>query len=216
MIFKRKKQSGIFDDLPVAPENVPIKRTVSRKAGRRAMLIPDAPYTANPRADLMQTNTGKQKEDWLKILFESEVSEAKASQIAAYLINNYRVQKWWANSIALMYLKWRTETKGSAAESKVLRITKEVASPVGLVYNKLNSASRYGDKFERFLKLVNNEKLILKFNDETRASIYLQVKADVSVVIIEHEFIQDASAKKIWTKFWNEQLSSLIEGHQSD
>ena len=212
MIFKRKKKElGIFDDLPKAPENVPDAVAKKSKAGRRAMLIPDAPFTDDPRADLLLANTYKQREEWLEILFQSEVREAKQQAIASFLQTNYRVQKWWANSIALMFLKWRAQAKDSVGDEKLLRLLFEVPTTIGLTYNLLNSSSIYGEDFNRFLKLVQDKKLILSFKDETRATILLTTSDSGCEVIVEHEFIGNPVMFKERTKYWQQLFAKLID-----
>ena len=208
MFKRKKKEPGIFEDLPVAPSVEPKNREV-KKTGRRAMLIPDAPYDANPRADRLLANTGKQKESWLEIIYASEVRELKQTAIATYLQNNYRVQKWWANSIALMYLNWRSSAK-TAAESELLRLIYTIPTSTSLSYTLLNSGNIYGEGFKRILKSVQDEKLVLTFNDETRATLTLESK-EGCVVIVEHEFIIDLANRKARTKYWNELFSKLIQ-----
>jgi len=208
MFKRKKKEPGIFEDLPVAPSVEPKNREV-KKTGRRAMLIPDAPYDANPSADRLLANTGKQKESWLEIIYASEVREFKQTAIATYLQNNYRVQKWWANSIALMYLNWRSSAK-TAAESELLRLIYTIPTSTSLSYTLLNSEKLYGEGFKRILKSVQDEKLVLTFNDETRATLTLESK-EGCVVIVEHEFIKDLANRKARTKYWNELFSKLIQ-----
>jgi len=208
MFKRKKKEPGIFEDLPVAPQVEPKNREV-KKTGRRAMLIPDAPHDANPSADRLLANTGKQKESWLEIIYASEVRELKQTAIATYLQNNYRVQKWWANSIALMYLNWRSSAK-TAAESELLRLIYTIPTSTSLSYTLLNSENIYGEGFKRILKSVQDEKLVLTFNDETRATLTLESK-EGCVVIVEHEFIKDLANRKARTKYWNELFSKLIQ-----
>jgi len=208
MFKRKKKEPGIFEDLPVAPQVEPKSREV-KKTGRRAMLIPNAPYDANPSADRLLANTGKQKESWLEIIYASEVRELKQTAIATYLQNNYRVQKWWANSIALMYLNWRSSAK-TAAESELLRLIYTIPTSTSLSYTLLNSENIYGEGFKRILKSVQDEKLVLTFNDGTRATLTLESK-EGCVVIVEHEFIKDLANRKARTKYWNELFSKLIQ-----
>ena len=212
MIFKRKKkESGIFEDLPKAPENVPDAVARKTKAGRRAMLIPDAPFTDDPRADLLLANTYKQREEWLEILFQSEVRESKQQAIASFLQTHYKVQKWWANSIALMYLKWRAQAKDSIGDEKLLRLVFEIPTTAGLTYNLLNSSSIYGEDFNRFLKLVQDKKLTLSFQDETRATIVITSSETGCEVIVEHEFIGNPVMFKERTKYWQQLFAKLID-----
>ena len=212
MIFKRKpKQTDIFSDLPQITEVREAVKADTRKHGRRAMLIPDAPYNDDPAADLLLANTGKQKEQWLSIIFESDVREAKQLAIAAFLQNNYRVQKWWSNSIALMYLKWRVQAKNTSSEDNLLRLTVEVPTTIGLCYNLFTSTTLYGDRFRRFLKLAQDEKLVISFNDNTRATISFLSSQDGCSVIVEHEFLETALGKKEKTKYWQQIFQELIE-----
>jgi len=211
MIFKRKKQIDIFGDLPKAPEAVEPKSREIKKSGRRAMLVPDAPFTDDPAADQLLANTTKQKEEWLEIIFNSEVREAKQLAIASFLQNNYRVQKWWANSIALMYLKWRASSKTSGTSEKTLRLVFEIPTTVGLTYNLLNATAIYGEDLKRTHKSVTDERIVLSFTDETRATLLFQKSETGCSVIIEHEFIANPTVKKNRTKYWNELIASLIE-----
>ncbi|NBW74135.1 MAG: hypothetical protein EBR26_07045, partial [Microbacteriaceae bacterium] len=73
-MFRRKKKiEGIFEDLPEAPKDIKPRQDQARRSGRRAMLIPDEPYNDDPGADKLLANTGKQKEVWLELIFNSEV-----------------------------------------------------------------------------------------------------------------------------------------------
>jgi len=212
MIFKRKpKDTGIFSDLPEVTETREAVKADTRKHGRRAMLIPDEPYNDDPAADLLLANTGKQKEQWLSLIFDSEVREAKQMAIATFLQNNYRVQKWWANSIALMYLKWRVQAKNTSSEDNLLRLTVEIPTTVGLCYNLFNSSSLYGDGFRRFLKLVQDEKLVISFSDNTRATVSFLLSESGCSVIVEHEFLETAAERRAKSKFWQNIFDDLVK-----
>ncbi|MEI7420131.1 MAG: hypothetical protein WCK24_04635 [Actinomycetes bacterium] len=212
MIFKKKKQEpGIFDDLPVFESHPSTQRQELKKRGRRAMLVPAT--AANPQiaADALATNTGKQREQWLEIIFESDLREGKQRAIAAFLEENYRVQKWWAASIALMYLEWREAPKTNTGSDSVLRVSKVLETSPGLAYNILISTSVYGEGFSRFLKQVQSERIVLTFQDETRATLILKPVEDVCEVLIEHEFIGNPVMLKARTKFWKDLFEQIAE-----
>ncbi len=211
MIFKRKKKIDIFGDLPQAPDNIETKNREIKKSGRRAMLVPDTPFTDDPAADKLLANTAKQREQWLEILDQSEVREADQEGIAGYLESNYRVQQWWANSIALMYLKWRAGSKSVAVSSRNIRLVFELPTSVGLGYNLLNANSIYGKDLKRTLKSVTDERIVLSFTDETRATILFKKSGDSCEVIVEHEFIANQIMLKYRTKYWNELFAKMIE-----
>ncbi|NBQ98449.1 MAG: hypothetical protein EBU12_09605, partial [Microbacteriaceae bacterium] len=103
MLFRKKKQkeSGIFDDLPVVSVQPSAQRVEQKKRGRRAMLVPATAANPGVSADQLLANTGKTREQWLELIFESTVREAKQREISLWLQENYRVQKWWANSLSL-------------------------------------------------------------------------------------------------------------------
>lgn len=211
MFGRKKKITDIFADLPVAPAVPESQPKQDRKPGKRAMLIPDAPYTDNPAADLLLANTGKQREDWIEIIFASDHREAKQPQIARFLQDDYRVQKWWANSIALMYLKWRAQSKSSAADERLLRITAEIPTGAPLAYNVFAAASIYGEGFNRFLKLQQDEKIVIGFGNQTRATLIFEAAAGNCKLLIEHEFLDDASKRREATKFWQQLIQQIIE-----
>ncbi|MFM8927128.1 MAG: hypothetical protein ACKOFA_02880 [Rhodoluna sp.] len=212
MIFRRKKKlSGIFDELPVSNGEEQKVSEESKRSGRRAMLIPDEPFNDDPGADLLLANTGKQKELWLEIIFDSEVRELRQSQIATFLEDNYRVQKWWANSIALMYLKWRAQSKSSAADEGVLRMTAIIPTTPALTYNVFFGASHYGENFNRFLKLQQDEKIVLGFKDQTRATLFFAIADSDCQLIIEHEFLKTTEARREAKRFWQELINKMIE-----
>ena len=209
-MFKKKvKDSGIFDDLPVFQAHPSTQREEQKKSGRRAMLIPDKAATANLSSGELVTNTGKQREQWLEIVYQSAHREAKQKEIASFLQDSYPVQKWWANSIALMYLKWREAPKSIAGTDKVLRASKSIEATSSRVFSILNSEKIYGPDFKRILKQVDSERLVLSFADETRATITLQSHGVSSDVLVEHEFIVGKENVKQRTVFWSELLEQV-------
>jgi len=209
-MFKKKvKDTGIFDDLPVFQGHPSNQREELKKSGRRAMLIPDKSATANLSSDQLVTNTGKKREDWLEIVFQSAHREAKQKEISSFLQNSYRVHKWWANSIALMYLKWREAPKTIASSDSVLRVSRTIEATSFRVFSILNSEKIYGLDFKRFLKKVDSERLVLSFEDETRATITLQTHGTSSDVLVEHEFIEGKENVKNRTVFWSELLEQV-------
>jgi hypothetical protein len=137
MFKKKAKEPGIFDDLPVFQGHPSTQREEQKKSGRRAMLIPDKPATADLSSDQLVVNTGRQKEEWLEVIYQSAHREAKQKAIATWLQDSYRVQKWWANSIALMYLKWREAPKNSASTDSVLRVSQSIKAPNFRVFSIL-------------------------------------------------------------------------------
>ena len=209
-MFKKKvKDSGIFDDLPVFQAHPSTQREEQKKSGRRAMLIPDKAATANLSSGELVTNTGKQREQWLEIVYQSAHREAKQKEIASFLQDSYRVQKWWANSIALMYLKWREAPKSIAGSDKVLRASKTIEATSSRVFSILNSEKIYGPDFKRILKQVDSERLVISFADETRATITLQSRGVSSDVLVEHEFIVGKENVMKRTVFWSELLEQV-------
>jgi hypothetical protein len=206
MFKKKAKEPGIFDDLPVFQGHPSTQREEQKKSGRRAMLIPDKPATADLSSDQLVVNTGRQKEEWLEVIYQSAHREAKQKAIATWLQDSYRVQKWWANSIALMYLKWREAPKNSASTDSVLRVSQSIEASNFRVFSILNSETIYGGDFKRFLKQVDSQRLVLSFEDETRATITLQAVDGNCDVLVEHEFIADKPSVKNRTVFWNSLL----------
>ncbi len=209
MFKKKSKDTGIFDDLPVVQAHPSTQREEQKKSGRRAMLIPDKAATANLSSGDLVTNTGKQREQWLEIVYQSAHREAKQKEIASFLRDSYRVQKWWANSIALMYLKWREAPKSIAGSDKVLRASKTIEATSSRVFSILNSEKIYGPDFKRILKQIDSERLVLSFADETRATITLQSHGVSSDVLVEHEFIVGKENVKQRTVFWSELLEQV-------
>ena len=209
MFKKKTKDSGIFDDLPVFQGHPSTQREPSKKSGRRAMLIPDKAATAELGSDQLAANTGKQKEQWLEIIFQSEHRESKQRAIASWLQETHRVQKWWATSIALMYLKWREEPKTNAVSDTVVRVSKVIEASRARVFSILNSEKLYGIEFKRFLKITDSERLVLTFEDGTRATIVFQDAGSDCKVLVEHEFIAGKATVKNRTVFWNELLTRV-------
>jgi hypothetical protein len=209
MFKKKAKDSGIFDDLPVFQGHPSTQREPSKKSGRRAMLIPDKAATADLGSDQLAANTGKQKEQWLEIIFQSEHRESKQRAIATWLQETHRVQKWWATSIALMYLKWREEPKTNAVSDTVVRVSKVIDASKSRAFSILNSEKLYGIEFKRFLKITDSERLVLTFEDGTRATIVFQDSGSNCEVLVEHEFIAGKATVKNRTVFWNELLTRV-------
>ncbi|MEY4655460.1 MAG: hypothetical protein RL523_859 [Actinomycetota bacterium] len=211
MFGRKKKLTDIFQDLPKAPVSVESQPREIRKSGKRAMLIPEGPYTDNPAADLLLANTGKQREIWLDIIFASQLRESKQAQIAKFLQDDYRVQKWWANSIALMYLKWRAQSKSSAADERLLRITSVIPTTSALAYNIFTASTIYGEGFNRFLKLVQDEKIIIGFTNQTRATLIFESASGNCNLLVEHEFLDDTAKRREATKYWQNLIQNIID-----
>jgi hypothetical protein len=215
MFFRKKKQEpGIFDDLPVIQGHPSTQREDPKKRGRRAMLIPAVAANPNVRSDQLLANTGKLREEWLELIFASESREAKQKEISLWLQNNYRVQKWWANSIALSYLQWREAPKTNSVQDSVLRLALVIPTTVSLAFSIFKAESLYGETFKRFLKQVQSEKLSISFIDGTRATLSFRPHESGSEVLIEHEFIENPVLEKARTKFWNE-LSAKVTAQVS-
>jgi len=73
----------------------------------------------------------------------------------------------------------------------------------------MNSERLYGDEFNRFLKITDAERLVLTFQDGTRATIVFQTVESNCEVLVEHEFIAGKETVKTRTVFWNELLSQV-------
>ena len=211
MLFKRKKKiTGIFEDLPIFEGHPSTQRIEQKKRGRRAMQIPTTAANPDVSSDQLLANTGKLREQWQELIFESPVRESKQREISLWLQNNYRVQKWWANSIALSYLQWREAPKSNSAQDSVLRLRFVIPTTVSLTYNIFVATSLYGEGFKRFLKQAQSEKLSLSFTDETRATINFRSIEQECELLIEHEFIGNPVMLKIRTKYWNDLVASVI------
>jgi len=212
MLFRKKrKDSGIFDDLPVFTGHPSTQRVELKKRGRRAMQIPTTAANPDVSADQLLANTGKRREEWLELIFNSECRESKQREISLWLQNSYRVQKWWANSIALSYLQWRETPKSNSAKESILRLALPIPTTVPLTFRIFTTESLYGENFKRFLKQVQNEKLTLSFSDETRASISFRPHETGCEILIEHEFIENPVMLKARTKYWNDLVVKVIQ-----
>jgi hypothetical protein len=212
MLFrKKKKDSGIFDDLPVFAGHPSTQRVEQKKRGRRAMQIPTTAANPDVSADQLLANTGKRREEWLELIFTSDNRESKQQEISLWLQNSFRVQKWWANSIALSYLQWRETPKTNSAKESILRLALPIPTTVPLTFRIFQTESLYGATFKRFLKQVQNEKLTLSFSDETRASLSFRSHESGCEILIEHEFIENPVMLKARTKYWNDLVVKVIQ-----
>ena len=210
MIFKKKpKEPGIFDDLPIFEGDSTSAKPVEKKHGRRAMLVPATAASSEISSDSLLANTGKQKELWLELIFASDQREEKKASIAFWLQDNYRVQKWWANSIALMYLEWREAPKTNSGGETVLRLAFNLPTFVSSTYNILIGENVYGADFKRFLKQVQSERIVLTFTDETRATLTFRSDGNSTEVLMEHEFIDNPVLRKSRTNYWNELFAQV-------
>ena len=77
------------------------------------------------------------------------------------------------------------------------------------MFSILNSEKLYGDDFKRVLKQVDSERLVISFEDETRATITIQVDGTSCEVLVEHEFIEGKATVKNRTVFWNSLLNQV-------
>jgi hypothetical protein len=91
----------------------------------------------------------------------------------------------------------------------VLRVSQSIEASNFRVFSILNSETIYGNDFKRFLKQVDSQRLVLSFEDETRATITLQAVDGNCDVLVEHEFIVDKPSVKNRTVFWNSLLNQV-------
>ena len=108
-----------------------------------------------------------------------------------------------------MYLAWREATKSNAAGETVLRISKLIDATSFRVFTVLNSETIFGSDFKRFLKIVDSQRLVLSFQDETRETITIKTEGNSCEVLVEHEFIKDKEAIKARGMFWNQLLAQV-------
>jgi len=111
----------------------------------------------------------------------------------------------------LMYLEWREAPKTNTGSDSVLRLSKVLETSPVLAYNILISNSVYGESFARFLKQVQSERIVLTFQDETRATLILKPVDGVCEVLIEHEFIGNPVMLKARTKYWKDLVDQIAE-----
>ncbi len=212
MLFRKKKEEpGIFADLPVFEGHPSTQRVEIKKRGRRAMQIPATASNPDVRADQLLANTGRRREEWLELIFNSDSRESKQKDISLWLQENYKVQKWWANSIALSYLQWREAPKTHSAQDSVLRLAVTIPTTLPLTFSIFKTESLYGETFMRFLKQIPNEKLTLSFSDETRATLSFRTHETGCEILIEHEFIENPVMLKARTKYWNDLASKVVQ-----
>jgi hypothetical protein len=108
-----------------------------------------------------------------------------------------------------MYLKWREEPKTNAVSDSVVRVSKLIEASTSRAFSIMNSEKLYGAEFKRFLKITDSERLVLTFEDGTRATIVFQAVDSNCEVLVEHEFIAGKATVKNRTVFWNEILSQV-------
>ena len=223
-MFGRKKKSGdIFADMPVferVNQEHPSASKRAAKHGRRAMLVPDIKPNANVGADQIYANTAKQREEWFQLIFDSPVREEKVTAITKWLVDEHRMHRWWANSIALSFMAWRDSAKTSAvSDKKVLRATYELPIENARAFKIFTQEALYGkDEIRRFLKQSANDKLVIAFDDGTRATLVFEPSPEKLAhtdLNIEHEFIVSPAAYRARDKYWGELLFEVIERVQN-
>jgi len=223
-VFGRKKKSGdIFADMPVferVNQEHPSASKRAAKHGRRAMLVPDIKPNANVGADQIYANTAKQREEWFQLIFDSPVREEKVTAITKWLVDEHRMHRWWANSIALSFMAWRDSAKTSAvSDKKVLRATYELPIENARAFKIFTQEALYGkDEIRRFLKQSANDKLVIAFDDGTRATLVFEPSPEKLAhtdLNIEHEFIVSPAAYRARDKYWGELLFEVIERVQN-
>ena len=223
-MFGRKKKSGdIFADMPVfqrVNQEHPSASKRAAKHGRRAMLVPDIKPNANVGADQIYANTAKQREEWFQLIFDSPVREEKVTAITKWLVDEHRMHRWWANSIALSFMAWRDSAKTTAvSDKKVLRATYELPIENARAFKIFAQEALYGkDEIRRFLKQSANDKLVIAFDDGTRATLVFEPSAEKLAhtdLNIEHEFIVSPAAYRARDKYWGELLFEVIERVQN-
>jgi uncharacterized protein YndB with AHSA1/START domain len=168
--------------------------------------------------EAVRAKTGKDWQGWFEILDTAGAKEMSHKQIVAYLVNNYSIEPWWQQTIAVTYEQARgLRQKHEKPEGFQISRSKTISLPV----EKLYTAWLDDDLRQKWLpdpdisyrRQSPNKTLRATWVDgRTSLDIYFYPKGDGKTqVTVQHRQLKDAAQAEEMKTYWAKALNRLAE-----
>ena len=190
-------------------------------AARRQLLKkieppPDYAATAGMSDDVVQTKTGRNWAEWVRVLDAAHAAQKPHREIAQY-VSSLGTPDWWTQMVTVGYerirgLRDRGQRRGGSYEAGKSR-TFNV--PVETLFNAFaNARTRRKWLSEKFTvrTAIPSKSMRVTWEDGTHVEIYFLPKsATKTAVAITHKKLPDRAAVEAAKKAWAERLERLSE-----
>ncbi|MGH2555980.1 MAG: DUF4287 domain-containing protein [Actinomycetota bacterium] len=191
-------------------------------AARRHVVKPKeelrAEVLGQPDANVRQ-NTGKGWREWFRILDAWGAKERKHADVVRYLMEQYGVPGWWAQSITVGYERSRGMRAKHQTLTGFFQVSTSKTFPIGV--GKLFKAFAEAPQRNKWLEpgmlrartTLEHRSIRFDFRDgTTRVVAYFDPKdRSKSTVTVQHERLPDAESVEKMRAFWKERLGRLAE-----
>ncbi len=166
--------------------------------------------------DAVQAKTGKDWDQWFKVLDRAKANEMNHTQIAAYLHEKCDCPGWWSQMVAVTYEQARGLREKNQACTGDFQVSSSKTIPVSL--DDLFNAWRDDKLRRRWLKepalvirkATLNKSMRITWPDETSVEVNFYTKGDAkSQVALQHKKLADAKAVEKMRVYWAEAMDRL-------
>lgn len=172
-----------------------------------------------PNNELVIENTGRGRDEWMKLLDEWGATSKKHPEIVKWLTNEHGVSGWWAQSLTVSYEQERgMRAPGQRADgSYSATATKTVNVDVSTLFKAFKDPKKrtrwMGDADLEVRTTRPDKSLTARWEGgSTRITVSFEPKGDAkSQIALAHEKIADAKQADELKTFWRERLVQLKE-----
>lgn len=207
----RERMSKTDESYTAARSRVSQKRDRVTAARTRLTAAQERPPDAK-----VKEASGKKWEQWFNLLDRWGGREKKHRDIARYLIDEFEVPGWWAQSITVYYERARkNRLKYQTEDGFSISATKTIGVPVDVLYDafmnprvrrrwltdgKMSVRTSQPEKTARFKWDDGSTRVVVGFIDKGRSK---------STVSLAHEKLPDAEEAENAKAMWKERLGDL-------
>jgi hypothetical protein len=160
--------------------------------------------------------TGKDWNEWIKILDKAGSIKKTHKEIAEYLTENFEISGWWAQSVTVYYEQAKgLRKKHQKIDGYEIGSSKTVNVPLDKLYKAWNSSKNIsewtnGQNFQ-ITKATENKSIRAAWNNgSTRISIDFYEKGkDKSQVALQHMKLKNSDDAEKMKKFWRDVMELM-------
>jgi Activator of Hsp90 ATPase homolog 1-like protein len=166
--------------------------------------------------EAVKAKTGKDWDEWFRILDGAGAQQMDHKQIVAYLVEHHQVEPWWRQMVTVSYeqargLREKHETPGGFQVSR----SRTLAAPVNRVYAAWEDEGQreqwLRDAGLAVRKATQDKSLRITWADgETRLDVELYPKGEQKTqVTVQHSGLKDAGQADQMKVYWADALTRL-------
>jgi hypothetical protein len=163
----------------------------------------------------VRAKTGRGWEEWFSILDQAGGQEMSHKELVVHLQENYQVEPWWQQMVAVTYEQSRgLREKHQAASGYQTSLSKTVPVPARVLF----SAWTVESQREKWLpgapiqitKATEDKSVRMRWADQSRLEVYIYEKGEQkSQANIQHSQLESRQQVDEMKAYWREALGRL-------